>query len=146
MKKRYILLVVVIILVGLYFFYLYFNSNNINNCKKLAERLDNEAVSKISLGKRCDDWEDKQLPLYVGGYLENMTRTKDYDYYTYTLVFKGIKNRLIILIETKEDSIPYNTGKFYKFNLNGQCRLSYLSTFSGKFYDPYLNKLKPLDC
>jgi hypothetical protein len=116
------------------------------SCLALSKNLDKQEHSLFSIRERCYSWEKYKLPLFVGGNLKNISITKVYDYYEYNLTFEGIEKDLTILIRTKKDFIPYETGEFYKFNLNMECRLSYSSTDSGFFYDPDLNKLIKLTC
>ena len=117
--------------------------NSVNqSCEFLSEALDD--ASRLSL-RRCVDWEDNRKSLWIGGILTDISHKEIHDYRDYTLKFSGAEKNLSINIRSKED-IPYETGKFYVFDLNRECRVSYSSTFSGMFYDPNLDQLIPLTC
>jgi hypothetical protein len=102
------------------------------------------------LSKLLDNYSSGPFPTagsYIGGTLRNITST-GYDswinFYTYTLTFAGYeRERPIYLITKSNSSIPYEIGKFYKFdpaNIRGDGELA------GSFIDDNLNLMIPVSC
>ncbi|MFH1404429.1 MAG: hypothetical protein ABIH11_09195 [Candidatus Altiarchaeota archaeon] len=96
----------------------------------------------------CDEWASNgSKPIWVGGRLTSITKTysEAYDRNEYSLTFKGLDKEGRIHIGSRQASIPYKTGVFYRFDLGNKCRLIYSMASSGMFSDPELNALKKID-
>lgn len=141
-KLRFFL---VLTLFVLFFIFIYYSQYKIplnESCETLSQALDK--ATKMPLA-RCFKWEQNIKPLWVGGNLTSISNASAYNYQDYFLKFKGDGKYLTIVIRSKKE-MNYEIGKFYIFDLNKQCRISYHSTFSGPFYDPNLDQLTPLEC
>lgn len=112
-----------------------------NISQKLATNFD-ENINKLD----CDKWNNGENPLYMGGRLISIEKVRNtgYERNEFILTFQGKEKQESIVIGTKEENIPYTTGKFYKFDLGRKCRLMLSMASSGLFYDPELNALEEI--
>jgi len=116
-----------------------------NICEDLTLNFDAKIDSLDYDG--CNRWSrEGKKPIWVGARLINITRiyNEAYERYEFKLTFKGYKKQGDIYIGTKNESIPYEVGKFYKFDLSRECWLIYSMASSGMFSDPELNALEHL--
>ena len=120
--------------------------NQINTCEGLVNNFDVQIDSNRHT--ECDKWvmEKKPKPILVGGKLIEISKTdgEAYERNEFMLTFKGFQKQGKIYIGTKNESVPYEIGKFYKFDLGNECKLIYSMASSGMFSDPNLDALEHL--
>jgi hypothetical protein len=117
---------------------------NVSECDTLAKNFDSNNVNQFSV----PECQRSNASVWVGGTLVNIARVQS-DFpkrYEYRLLFKGDRKYGTITIGNANDTIPYQAGKFYKFDLRNKCVLILSAESSGMFYDPNLNALTPMDC
>lgn len=115
---------------------------NINSCNKLSKNFD-LMIDSTNLVE-CDGYNaSNQNPIWVGGKLINISKiyVDSYKKNEFTLTFQGFKKQGNIYIGTKGEIIPYEVGKFYKFDLTNKCKLNRSMASSGMFSDPNLSEL-----
>jgi len=61
------------------------------------------------------------------------------------LTFYGSEKQGMMYIGTEKEIIPYETGRFYKFDLGNKCKLMTSMASSGMFSDPHLDALEHLE-
>jgi hypothetical protein len=115
-------------------------------CKELSSNFDAK-INSIN-PEECDKWDFGKNPIWVGGTLKNMSTTYDswHNHGVHSLTFVGIKKEGIMRINTNISEIPYQIGKYYKFDLGKECVLFYSMASSGSFYDPNLTALEHMEC
>ena len=121
------------------------NSANINSCNKLSKNFD--LIIDSSNFVECDGWNvNNQNPIWVGGKLINISKiyVDSYKRNEFTLAFQGYKKQGNLYIGTKNEIIPYEIGKFYKFDLGNRCKIVRSMASSRMFSDPDLKELKEL--
>ncbi len=121
------------------------HNTQIDNCRELSKNFD-ARIDTISVAE-CDKWvTEGNKPIWVGGKLINVSKTyiTSYKRNEFTLIFQGSQKQGKIYIGTKNESIPYEISKFYKFDLGNKCKLIYSMTSSGMFLDPNLDTLEYL--
>jgi len=115
------------------------------DCEELNNNL-NVKMDLIGVSK-CMEWASEGKSIWVGGKLINISRVNNpaYDRNEFGLTFQGPQKREGISIGVKVgQSLPYEVGKFYRFNLRNTCALLQSMASSGMFYDPNLNNLEHL--
>lgn len=117
----------------------------VNTCEVLSQNFDAKINSIVAA--ECDKWlsEENPPPIWVGGTLINITKNAWEDGNDFTLTFQGATKQGTITIGTRNESVPYQTGQFYKFNLERKCDLIYSMHSSGMFPDPDLNALEHIE-
>jgi hypothetical protein len=93
----------------------------------------------------CDRWETEgKEPNLVGGKIVNISKVYNeaYTRNEFTLTIKGSSKLGQIYIGTQGSSIPYEVGRFYRFDLTNLCPLMRSAASSGMFYDPSLDALE----
>lgn len=143
MKKRYFIILVIIAIV-LIFVVL---STKVNTCEELSMALDSEKQIDPA---RCDQYfAENQKPILVGGKLIDTSKLSTPWYgenrSEFTLTFKGFKKERRLRIATGEEAVPYEIGKFYRFDLGRECPLIHSMASSGNFLDSDLNALEHLE-
>ena len=117
----------------------------VDTCEELTN---NFGVKIDSIGAaECDKWATEgNKPIWVGGKLIDISKTDSaaYERNEFTLTFQSSQKQGKIYIGTKSESIPYEIGKFYKFDLGNKCKLIYSMASSGMFSDPNLDALEHL--
>ena len=116
-----------------------------NPCEELAKNFD---AKKDSIGpEACNAWSESREPIWVGGKLINVSKMYQpgYERNEFTLTFQGFETQGNIYIGTTNEGIPYEIGKFYKFDLGNKCKLLYSAASSGAFSDPDLDALEHLE-
>lgn len=122
-----------------------FGEVKIYDCNQLSTNLD----SHRSFSPRvCSDWETNDYePIEVGGLLINIDKSyeEDNERYAFVLTFQGILSHRDIRITSKNDTLPYEIEKYYRFDLGNECFLMDSTTSSGNFADPELTSLKRME-
>ena len=113
-------------------------------CESLAKNFDAK-IDSISI-TTCDKWADGSKPIWMGGTLISISKIYNsaYERNEFTLTFQGFENQGKIYISAKNNELPYEIGKFYKFDLGNKCKLFQSMASSGMFSDPNLNVLEHL--
>jgi len=112
------------------------------SCSDLTKNFDANINTFPTMG------ECEKSSLWVGGMLVNISTkyAKSYDRYEHELMFKGGNVTEPIHIGSKNKSISYTVGKFYKFDLQKKCRLILSMASSGMYYDPNQTALQVMKC
>lgn len=119
---------------------------DVSSCKKLSRDFD----TKIDTDNgECDKWDIDKKPIWVGGKLVSISQMSKasenpYGRNEFSLTFKGDQKQGNIYINTKNEIIPYEVNKFYKFDLGNKCKLRRSMASSGGFSDPTLDALEEL--
>ncbi len=144
MEQKYYWIISITVILGIVFIIGYIQQIP-TSCEKLAKNFDDK-IDSINASE-CDEWiTEGKKPIWVGGKLIEVSKRYNaaYDRNEFILTFQGLQNQGKIHIGTKNESIPYETGKFYKFDLGNKCKLIYSMASSGMFSDPKLDALEHL--
>ncbi|MFC2162045.1 hypothetical protein ACFLRF_00055 [Candidatus Altiarchaeota archaeon] len=105
-------------------------------CEELKLSFD-EKIDSMS-GTECNEWmENGKKPVWVGGRLIGRNGNR--------LTFQGTAKQGTINLYSQGGPIPYETGRFYRFDLGRYCTLFYSMQLSGRYSDPDLNALTHLN-
>lgn len=147
MKKLIVLLITLLLLAGCTKEIT--KTSNKETCKELADRLDSIIVDInnppgtyriLGTGVVGGVLTKKDFPVFYSGEGVN----KVWDLKVHKLTFQGNKKSGELFLYTVEDAnLPYEIGKFYKFDLSN---IDKFSQRSGSFVDMELNKLEQLEC
>ena len=117
-------------------------------CEELAIKLDERIVDTNNPPGRfiIDGYEG-----VVGGTLIEISEPSYYALYdenqgivTYHMTFKGINKKGSLPLRTSSDTLRYEIGEFYKFDLENINQ--YSMQLSGAFLDPNQDALERMDC
>ena len=94
-----------------------------------------------------DSTSQKTKQFWVGGKLLNITRqfNEAYDSYEFKLKFRGLRKEVEIYTFSFNPNIPYEIGKFYKFDAAKWCETLFSTAHSGFFRDHNFTLLEEFD-
>jgi len=100
------------------------------SCEKLKTSFDSN-INSFGVAE-C---EEVQGPVWVGGTLLSTSTiySTAYERYEHTLTLQGLEEQGIIIILSSQETLPYQIGNFYKFDLKGKCALIQSSSSSEAF-------------
>ncbi|MFH1424157.1 MAG: hypothetical protein ABIG20_00580 [archaeon] len=106
---------------------------HVGECQKLSEELDNYVG--IGSNNPIDNFCDKDYELWIGGVLldYSCSYVPAYTRYECDMTFQGYKERLNLHISNDEATLPFETGKFYKFDITKTCETRMSAASSGNF-------------
>ena len=108
-----------------------------NNCTQLKDNFDLAAGLSLDDTGFCEYENNTEIlgPLWVGGTLKNIESVYSsvYNRYENKLEFQGNNKKRTIWINLQTNTFPYQIGKFYKFNLRGECFYRDSNTSRGSF-------------
>ena len=124
-----------------------------NECDKLTKEFDKQAkIVNGNIGlEECTTYDpdtgivDTVKGITVGATLLDI-KSRYINAYYHTLTLKGDKKQGTISIKSSQPTIPYQIGKFYKFDLGRVCSNYFSAGSGGRFLDPSLNALQAIEC
>ena len=140
--KTGVIIWIVVVLIVVVVIGIYFQTLSISECERLSKSFDKEAADDSLFPESRGD-------SFVGGTLirvepQGLGYSPAEDLEAYFLYFKGInKEARLILTTTEGNSLPYEVGNFYRFNLDDTRRSG---AHGGEFIDRELHKLTLLLC
>ena len=153
MKKMPILLVVIVFIATIIIILSSGLFPSQAECQKLGRNLDNYITYSQNLDENrinvdaaeCQNWLGTRQSIMVGGTLidkEDCQYVDTYKHYECDLTFEGYDKQGKLLLTSSTDSLPYQIGQFYRFDLGGYCERIFSMAFSGSFG----GDLEPLNC
>jgi hypothetical protein len=117
--------------------------SQLTSCDELAKKLDSTIIDTNNPPGRYIISEFEGI---VGGTLMDIKYNGlDRGYNSYLLTFQGISSEgELYLITLSNETLPYKTGQFYKFDLADINK--YSAALSGSFIDNNLDKFVPITC
>jgi len=144
----FVLLLLIVLLAGCSNFIQNGQTGLGDNCLELQKSFD----IKISAmdATECDLWiQSGEEPIVIGGKLLSIDRVyNEYnDRNEFSLLFAGYKIEDKLTLASKNESLPYIVGEFYKFDISSKCDTIYSMSSSGLIWDSkgdFLSEVK--DC
>jgi hypothetical protein len=113
------------------------------DCNALAAAFDNTLQTNWASVCPVNAWVGARL------LAKSVSYDSWYHRYVTSLTMAGLEKQTELQITsgaTTVSQVPYEVGRFYKYDVGGMCRLIFSSASSGMFYDPGLQALKPVTC
>ncbi len=137
--KSILLMIIILFIIGC--------TKKETSCNQLEQNLDNNIYNANDAEDFRIGWDHE---LIVGGILINSTNQNSEEgskRYNYELEIKGKKKQgTLFLSTTKNNTIPYKIGNFYKFNLKQLKDHEKSPVTSGVFLDDELDQLTLMTC